>query len=228
MANVHSKTFFGQKTGLMIKSNSKNEPFIYFICFKKKINGTWEKPSKGAGKIVKCSLEEMAIMLDLLNKKRFHWHNYHDYNKIKTGISFEWENKECKRLWIIIGKYRRCMDLGEIKIMALLLEHLLEEKIINATCPPKEKKFSELENQKPIEKLPKIENLLKSPHFREKTKIEGKIKKETKKAFLIRFRGGKEIWVPKSTIHNDYSFQTGDSQEFLIDNWILEKNKLIS
>lgn len=236
----------------MIKSNSKAEPFIYLICFKKKLDGTWEKPSKGDGKIIKCSLEEIAMMLGVLNKERYHWQNYHEYNEIRTTISFEWEDDNFSNLWIKIGKYRRYLSLGEIRVMFLLLAHLLEEKIIYGTIPPLENKrkpskeyYSENDistdsslsrscyhknnSNYPINKKnTKFSHKKKRKNpFKDLTKIGGTIKKGTKKALLISFSEGYDIWIPKSTIHNNYVLQKRNSQEFLIDNWILERNNLL-
>lgn len=30
MTDKHSQSFFGQKVGIIVKSNKKNDPFIYF------------------------------------------------------------------------------------------------------------------------------------------------------------------------------------------------------
>ncbi|MFO8019456.1 MAG: hypothetical protein R6U96_12565 [Promethearchaeia archaeon] len=252
MTDIHIKTFFGQNTGLMIKSNSRAEPFIHLICFRKKVDGTWEKPSKGAGKIIKCSLEEIALILEVLNKKRYHWQNYHNYKDTKTLISFEWEDDKFSNLWIKIGEYRRYLKLGEITVMYLFLAHLLEEKIIYATIPPIKNKSSPINDQDFPRESSKIGDSFKLPHhvkndpflinnkfnqssnrqqkedlYKNLTNIGGTIKKGTKKALLITFSEGNEIWIPKSTIHNNYILQKRKPQEFLIDNWVLERNNLL-
>jgi hypothetical protein len=38
-------------------------------CIKKKNDGIWEKPSKGEDKKIKCSLEEMIMILQVLKRK---------------------------------------------------------------------------------------------------------------------------------------------------------------
>ena len=40
MTDIHSKSFFGQNTGMIIKSNSKSEDFIFITCLRKKQDGT--------------------------------------------------------------------------------------------------------------------------------------------------------------------------------------------
>ncbi|MFX0073503.1 MAG: hypothetical protein ACFFAO_20690, partial [Candidatus Hermodarchaeota archaeon] len=58
--------------------------------------------------------------------------------------------------------------------------------------------------------------------------VKGIISKETHKALLIHFKPGKEIWIPKSTIHSTFNSKKKLNQSFLIDNWILKRNKIIS
>jgi hypothetical protein len=53
--------------------------------------------------------------------------------------------------------------------------------------------------------------------------IEGtSIKLQTEKAVLLEF-GEKEVWIPKSTIHSEFDPST---KSFVIDKWVLEKNKI--
>lgn len=58
------------------------------------------------------------------------------------------------------------------------------------------------------------------------TKVQGMITGETEKAVLLKLNGGNENWFPKSTIKSHYSPEKEISQIFLIDSWILEKNKI--
>ena len=54
-----------------------------------------------------------------------------------------------------------------------------------------------------------------------------KIKKYTDKALLLVFKNGLEAWVPRSTIHNEYDEnESENSQDFLIDTWLLKKNNI--
>ena len=66
MGDTHSKSFFGQNTGLIVSSSSKTDPYFFIRCIKKKPGGSWEKPSSGEGKVVKCSLDEIVMILEVL------------------------------------------------------------------------------------------------------------------------------------------------------------------
>ena len=62
----------------------------------------------------------------------------------------------------------------------------------------------------------------------EMSNLIGSIQGETEKALLINFNSGKELWIPKSTIHGEYNPRKDVKQEFLINNWILKKNEVLS
>ena len=57
------------------------------------------------------------------------------------------------------------------------------------------------------------------------TKVEGIVIEETEKDLLLKLDRGGEDWFPKSTIKSHYSPEKEISQIFLIDSWILERNK---
>jgi len=57
-------------------------------------------------------------------------------------------------------------------------------------------------------------------------KVEGRITGETEKALLIIFDDGRENWFPKSAIKSRYNNRLNTKQTFLIDKWILDKNKV--
>lgn len=57
------------------------------------------------------------------------------------------------------------------------------------------------------------------------TKIQAMITEETKKAVLLKLNNGDENWFPKLAIKSHYSPEKEISQIFLIDSWILERNK---
>jgi len=63
MTDQHNYSFFCQKTGLTVQSAPKNEPYMFLRFIKNKSDGEWEKPSKGEGKAIKFSLEEMVSIL---------------------------------------------------------------------------------------------------------------------------------------------------------------------
>jgi len=39
MADTHSKSFFGQKTGIIVSSPAKNVPYIFLRCLNRKEDG---------------------------------------------------------------------------------------------------------------------------------------------------------------------------------------------
>ena len=263
MGDTHSKSFFGQNTGLIVNSSSKTDPYFFIRCIKKKSGGSWEKPSSGEGKVIKCSLDEIVMILEVLNHKQINWTSYHTYKDIKTDISFGWEDEQSKTLWINVANYSKMLNFAQTEILRLLLTHILKEKIKYATNSNsgsvndlhlnefRSKNFNY--NVKNVnEKLPFIRNsnqtLLeqsidnqsnknkrfitesspKNNLFKDMTNINGAIKGETEKALLITFESGQEIWIPKSTIHCQYSPKKLFSQSFLIDNWILNRNKILA
>jgi len=263
MGDTHSKSFFGQNTGLLINSSATSEPFFFIRCIKKKPGGSWEKPSAGEGKVIKCSLDEIVMILQVLNRKQLNWSCYHTYKNNKTSISFGWEDEQAETLWINIANYSKMLNFAQAEILRLLLVHILQEKIKYATCSngenlnnKMESKFSSegadhsknnLNNNITLEKNYKqnlferdfdesvnqdnqISSIIvsKSKLFKEMTNIDGAIKGETEKALLITFKSGQEIWIPKSTIHCQYIPKKMFNQNFLIDNWILKRNKILA
>ncbi|GAG36178.1 unnamed protein product, partial [marine sediment metagenome] len=133
MVEKHSQSFFGQSTGLTLLSSSKSDPFIFLKCIKKKSDGSWEKPSLGEGKTIKCNLDEIVMILEVFKRTSDSWSSYHNFNDVKTQISFKWENENKKKLLIYIGNYSKMLNFAQIEIFRLLLEHILQEKIEFAT-----------------------------------------------------------------------------------------------
>jgi len=238
MVNNHSYSFFGQKVGLIIQSSSKNEPHIFFRLIKCKNDGSWEKPSIGEGKVIKFSLEEIVWIIRVLDKETNSWSSYHTFKDAKTQISFKWENGEYNKLWIHIGKYSKVLEYAQIKILELLLKHFLKEKIEFATTPIISKK-SNSELMKNIivqeEIITSKKNSINDTKYTEKIdnsnnihSVNGIIKGETDKALLIQFDSGIDVWIPKSRIHSSFDQNKNDNQKFLIDDWILKKNEVLS
>ena len=58
------------------------------------------------------------------------------------------------------------------------------------------------------------------------SKVKGIITKETKKDILLKLEDRDESWFPKSNIKSHYSLGKKTAQIFLIDSWILEKDKI--
>ncbi len=237
MGNEHNQSFFGQNTGLIINSPSIEEPFIFIRCIKRKSNGVWEKPSSGEGKVIKCTLDEIVMILQVLNRELLNWQSYHLYKDNKTPISFGWEDEKAKILWINIANYSKMLNFAQAEILRLLFTHILKEKIKFATSSNRENFKSSInqnhiniDSNQSFNQNEKISTIINSEKklLRELSNIEGIIKGETEKALLIDFNSGKENWIPKSTIHCQYNPKKKLSQKFLIDNWILNRNKIIS
>ncbi len=238
MVDNHSYSFFGQKVGLIVQSALKNEPYIFFRLIKCKNDGSWEKPSSGEGKIIKFSLEEIVCILRVLNKEANSWSSYHSFKESKTQISFKWENAEKGKLWIHIGSYSKVLEYAQLTILAMLMKHILKEKIEFATTlsPSKKKESKKLPNIIVQEEV--IKETLKDDdnHFIEENNekqeevkiVSGSIKKETNKALLIQFDNSAEIWIPKSKIRSGFENTKDITQKFSIDSWILSKNKIIT
>ena len=237
MTDNHSHSFFGQAVGLTIQSSSKSDSFIFFKCIKKKPDNSWEKPTLGEGKTIKISLDEMVCILHVLRRKSDSWSSYHAYNDKKTQISFSWEDGQKKKLWINIGSYSKMLGFAQVEIFKLLLKHLIKEKIENATISNvvknknneiRESKREMTDHMRVISSDAKISNnLSQEPKVdKEKTSIKGSIKAETDKALLIVFNNGQEVWIPKSIIHSKFLSDSSSDQEFIVNSWILEKNKI--
>jgi len=235
MVDKHSQSFFGQSTGLTIRSSSKTEPFIFLKCIKKKPDGSWEKPSLGEGKTIKCNLDEIVMILDVLNRNRASWTSFHNFNDVKTQISFKWEDDAKQKLLIYIGKYSKMLKFAQIEIFRLLLKHILDEKIEFSTVlnfdtlnkrallPKTVNQIVEGNNSKT---LPIVTETVERKES-EVSQIKGVIEGETEKALLIQFNEDKEVWIPKSIIRSDYDTSVKVSiQNFLIDNWILKRNNI--
>ncbi|MHA1756932.1 MAG: hypothetical protein ACTSVV_09195 [Promethearchaeota archaeon] len=236
MVDTHFQSFFGQNTGIIVMSPSKEEPFILIRFIKKKDINTWERPSAGEGKIIKISMEEIVMILEVLNKNLFNWTTYHSFKNNRTKISFSWENNGEERFWITIDNYSKMLTIPQAEILKMLLKHILKEKIKHATIL-RQKTDNQIKNNKQSfeEFYDNYQNVKNDSTYKsnvEKSKniirVEGLIKGETSKALLINFNSIGEIWIPKSTIRSDYISNKNIIQEFLIDSWILKKNKIIS
>lgn len=254
MADQHNQNFFGQKTGLIVSSNLKEEPFIFIRCLKKKKDGEWQKFEES--KVIKLSLLEIVAISDVLNGKRKIWNTFHSFNESKTPISFAWDEHDSDLLWVNIDEYSRPLNYPETELMKRLIDHILEEKICYSTIKSEKStkeideksNYSEEESKQNI-KDKKVEEKNKKPinkdsDFRKNTitptnnslkeseegfaTIRGKIKMVRDKAILIVMDSDEEIWLPKSTITNEFDEKNINTQNFLVKKWILEKRNSIS
>jgi hypothetical protein len=231
MTNSHNYSFFGQSTGMFLQSPSKEEAFIFFQFIKKKQNNTWEKPSLREGKRIKCGLEGMVMILQVLESKKKAWSTVHVFKEEKTPISVKWEGET--KLWFNVGDYPKMLSLSQIEILRRLMEHILQEKIEFATSGNSNIKKLDSSTNTPESVAPKKEPLeTQLPVIEEVdlgdgiAKISGFIKGETERALRIDITNGTESWFPKSVIKSSFDPEGKDEQSFLVDSWFLEKNNI--
>ncbi len=129
----HQLTFFGQKIGFIIISNSKTDPNLIIKCLKKKADGTWEKPSNKEGKVVKLNIREIIHIQGVLKNQIPNFNSFHTFNEIKTPIKVEWDQLDKNLLWLNFGDYRRAINYPETELFKLFLDHVIQEKIEFAT-----------------------------------------------------------------------------------------------
>lgn len=239
MADFHTKTIYGQKSSIIITSPTKMVPYIFLSCINRKEDGTWESSSKGEGKTVKISIEEIICILEVLNRKSANWRGYHLFKDRQTEIYVGWEDETRQVLTIKIGDYIKKIRFPNLNLMTLLLEHILSEKIEFATSGT----FESKEKEEKIDE--ESEYSLFSEHITARDglqvvetteygvsvdtiEIKAKLKVESPKALLITLETGEEFWIPKSTIHTSYEAENKDKfQTFIVDKWIIEKNKIL-
>ena len=238
MTDFHTKTFYGNKTSVSVSSPSKNIPYIFLSCFNRKEDGSWEKIQEGEGKTVKLSIEEIICILEVLNKKSAIWRGYHIFKDRRTQIQVGWQDESREVLIIQIGSYKKKLRFPNINFLKMLMDHLLIEKIefatgISTKSKEIEKNFTEqeeyslfTENITSRDGLRVVETTEYSP-IAEVMEISAKIKAESPKALLLSF-DQQEFWVPKSTIRSGYDVNKKETvQKFIIDQWIVERNRKI-
>ena len=233
MADFHTKSFFGQNRGLIINRPAKFVPYIFLQSIKRKADGSWEKPTKGEGKTVKLSIEEIICILEVLKRKSANWRGYHVFKDYKTEIYVGWESEAREVLIVNVGEYKKKLRFPNTNFLTLLLDHILTEKIEFATSGTFESK-SEKPERKDYgvfsEYITARDGLqvVETTEYgvdKEVMEINGKIKVESPKAILIVLDTGNEFWIPKSTIHNNYNVQDKENyQKLVVDKWIIEKH----
>ncbi|TFG12291.1 MAG: hypothetical protein EU535_06340 [Promethearchaeota archaeon] len=137
MVDAHRYSFFGKKTGIILSSMSRSESFVMLTCIREKAGGSWEKPSQNEGKVVRISLEEMVEILRVLEQKAEGWSTVHKYKEESTKIEFRWKDDHHSALYIDIGSYPKMLNYSQTEVLRLLVMHLIKEKIVHATVPPK-------------------------------------------------------------------------------------------
>ena len=235
MADSHTKSFFGQNSGLIIKSPSKLEPYIFLTCFNRKEDGTWEKASKNEGKTVRLSIEEIICILEVSNRRSQNWRGYHVFKEEKTEIYVGWESETREILRFKIGNYKKKLKFPNTKFLVKLLEHILDEKIefaTSGTFEPKNQREKTVESEYSVfsEHIKAKDGLhvIETTEYevsKDRMEINAKIKVESEKALLIVLDTGNEFWVPKSTLHSNYNPNDKvNFQKLIVDKWIIDKN----
>ena len=238
MADFHTKTFYGQKSSLMVTSPARMVPYIFLSCINRKDDGTWEKTSKGEGKTVKLSIEEIICILEVLHRRSANWRGYHVFRERKTEIYVGWEDESRQVLRIKIGDYKKKIRFPNLNFLTLLLEHVLNEKIEFATSGTFESKEKEdvVDGEAEYSVFAEHITARDGLHIVETTEygasidrvdIKARIKVESPKALLITLESDEEFWIPKSTVHNEYDVTSKDLQKFTVDKWIIEKHKIL-
>ena len=240
MADFHTKTFYGQKSSILITSPAKMVPYIFLSCIKRRDDGKWEVPTKGEGKTVKISIEEIICILEVLNRRSANWRGYHIFKDRKTEIYVGWEDESRQILQIRIGEYTKTLRFPNLNFMTLMLDHILNEKMefaTSGTFETKNKEKEEIDEEGEYSLFSEHITARDGLHIVETTEygvsidtveIQAKIKVESPKALLITLDSGEEFWIPKSTVHNDYEVEEKKKpQKFLVDKWIIEKQKIL-
>ena len=78
---------------MIVQSSSQKDPYIFFKLLKKNDNGAWEKLSKGEGKTIKFSLEELVLILQVLKMSEYTL-NISKLIKLQTDFEFNRIDKE--------------------------------------------------------------------------------------------------------------------------------------
>lgn len=227
MTDIHNQGFFGQKSAFIVSTNKKEEPFIFIRCLKRKEDGSWEKPSRKEGKVIKLSIEELIEILDILSKNKNEWKTIHRFKEEMTNISIKWDGK-LEGHWFKINEYNHLIKKPQSELLKRLLEHILEEKIEFAASElinnSVNDNFLSNETQLALEISDTLEKVKGNKNI---TEIKALIKKCTEKALLLQFDIGKEVWTPRSIIYSKYDDkELSNEQKFLIESWILNRNNI--
>jgi hypothetical protein len=202
---------------------------------KKQQNGIWEKPSENQGKKIKLNLGELIMIRRVLSGLDDKWSTIHTFKEEKTQISVSRNKNNQEQIWINADSYSKNIKLPETEIFQLLLNHIIDEKIIYSTCnkgsrtnfqksPVNNDNIEEsLVNgkSKQITELP-VKNNNQNGDFSEMQAI---YVRETEKAVCVQFDGEeKESWVPKSILNN-LIINSDEYQTLLLPKWFIEKRK---
>ena len=239
MTDYHTKTFYGQKSSLTLTSPSKSAPYVFLSCINRKEDGTWENTSKGEGKTVKISTEEIICILEVLLKKSANWRGFHVFKERKTEIYVGWERESREVVQIKIGEYVKKLRFPNLNFFTLMLEHILSEKIEFATSgkfktiamdgdTPDESEYGVFSEHIIARDGLQVVETTEFGVSEDTIEIKAKVKVESPKALLIILESDKEFWIPKSTIHNNYDVENKKKlQTLIVDKWIIEKQRIL-
>lgn len=129
MVDAHDYSFFGQNTGIIIRSRKVTDPFIFLTCVRKKQDGSWEKTSQKEGKTIKVSLEEMVSFLAVFNKEFPSWKGFHRFKGEDTPIELLSRDNAKSPYFLKISSYSKPLSFEQAEIFRLLLKHMINEKI---------------------------------------------------------------------------------------------------
>jgi len=246
MGDKHLQNFFGKNTSMFVRSTSKADPYILLQFITKRRNGFWEKPSIGQGMLLKCNLDEIIMIKEVLKGKFKSWSANLTYKGKKVGIALKWEDNSDLKLWINAGKYSKLLDYSQVQLFISLLNHLLKEKVkysvITSSLERTDSQIGQIRKvEKPQEnpykkKPPSNKNQTTETKYIKNTKvtvkksfkkdvkqITGTIKFQTKRAILLELSTGEEKWVPKSVIQSLFKSWGKNEQTFYLDSWFIEQ-----
>jgi hypothetical protein len=133
MADIHKKSFWGNKSAIILESPGKKVPYIFLTCIKKKENGEWEKFSQKEGKTIKINIKEIICILEVLKQRLDNWRGYHIFKRERTEIFVYWKDPSKSICTFEIGSYNLDLKFPDNKLLTFLLNHILSEKIEFAT-----------------------------------------------------------------------------------------------
>ena len=129
MVDTHDYSFFGQNTGLIVRSRKVTDAFIFLTCVRKKQDGNWEKTSQKEGKTIKISLEEMVSFLAVFEKKFPTWKGFHRFKGEDTPIELISRENLKSPFLLKVGPYIKPFTYAQAEIFRMLLQHMIKEKI---------------------------------------------------------------------------------------------------
>ena len=110
MVDKHLQNFFGNNTTMLVRSSSKVDPFIFLEFIKKNGTGYWEKPSNGEGLQLRCNLEEIIMLKEVMKRKFKMWNTNLKFKGKDINLALKWEENSHLRLWINVGKYSKGLN----------------------------------------------------------------------------------------------------------------------